>query len=305
MELPRQNPSDCKAPRNNTTSRIRSALHKAFPAAKFTVQHNGQYINRTDDGPTVEQVQEVLLKAKCITEDEREYFGGGRHFYPADEAYGNHVWFTRYNVAKHEAEKAESARWREEYDAKCKRQAEAVSRASQELYQRASRTARAFSPAPQLSPDQLVPLNAALERMREQAETEVKARFNIQDGDRRPSWAPPLIIEAELLDVCRELGYLAPEDPPICRLWAGFADPKRAGKWLRQHESRHTLEGIECRTFQLFAGPHRHGASCVIRGGSDPPRGRGAHRLGSGDFAPSRHGFSANIAALEQPEQVE
>ena len=47
------------------------------------------------------------------------------------------------------------------------------------------------------------------------------------ERQRRPSWGPPLIIKGELLDACRELGYLAADDKPIVRLWAQFADPKK------------------------------------------------------------------------------
>jgi hypothetical protein len=60
------------------------------------------------------------------------------------------------------------------------------------------------------------------------------------------------------------LGYLKADDKPVCRLWATFADPKRAGTWTREHTSKHTLAGIECRTFTLFAGPRRGKTSEIL-----------------------------------------
>jgi hypothetical protein len=242
------------------TNRFKSALRKAFPTVKFTVERNGEHVTWTDDGPTIEQVQDALFKANCATERERSW--DGRRVLITNGDRERCISFNRYNAAEHEAAKAESARRREEYEATLKRQAEAVSNAAQDLHQRAGRIDEAFSPAPRLSPDQLAPLNAALERIRERAEADVKARFETEEGDRRPSWAPPLIIEGELYDLCRELGYLTPDDKPVCRLWATFADPKRAGKC--EHASLHTLAGIECRTFTLFAGPHRGKTSEIL-----------------------------------------
>jgi hypothetical protein len=133
----------------------------------------------------------------------------------------------------------------------------------------------------------LAPLNAALERLRERAEADVRARFETEEGDRRPSWAPPLIIEGDLYDLCRELGYLNPDDKPICRLWATFADPKHAGKWTREHASGHTLAGIECRTFTMFVGARRGKTSEILfeAGGTDPRARRnraGAQQARSG-----------------------
>lgn len=44
---------------------------------------------------------------------------------------------------------------------------------------------------------------------------------------RRPTWAPPLVITGELLDLLFQLTDLTPEHKPIARLWARFTDPRR------------------------------------------------------------------------------
>jgi hypothetical protein len=116
----------------NITQQIKSALRKAFPATKFKVTRNGGNIEWTDDGPSVEQVRDELLNTKCITEDERKYFDGSRHFYANydGDRHQNHIYFNRYNAAQREAGKAQAAQWREEYEDRRKRQDAAVSEAS-------------------------------------------------------------------------------------------------------------------------------------------------------------------------------
>src|SRR5262249_23884654 len=89
----------------------------------------------------------------------------------------------------------------------------------------------------------------AFEALRQRVEAEVERGFK---HERRPTWAPPLMLEGELLELCRSLGYLTPEDKPIARLWATFADPKQVGSYFREHISKHALTGITCRGFQLF-----------------------------------------------------
>jgi hypothetical protein len=176
---------------SNITQQIKSALRKAFPAVKFKVTRNGEYIEWTDDGPSVEQVRDALLNVKCITEDERKYFDNSRHFYANydGDRHQNHIYFNRYNAAKREAGKAEAARSQEEYVDRCKRQEVAVREASGKLAQRAGQVGPAFKPATKANLEQLTALNVALEQMRERAEADVAARFQIEEGDRRPSWA--------------------------------------------------------------------------------------------------------------------
>jgi hypothetical protein len=48
-----------------------------------------------------------------------------------------------------------------------------------------------------------------------------------EDLSRRRTWAPPLIIEGEMLALLRELGWLGAEDKPVGRLWALWTDPER------------------------------------------------------------------------------
>jgi len=75
------------------------------------------------------------------------------------------------------------------------------------------------------------PIFAAFETLRQRAEAEVTIA---EDAERRPSWAPPLILGAELGEACYTLGYLTDDDKWIARLWAIFATPKRSGRWLRE-----------------------------------------------------------------------
>jgi hypothetical protein len=91
--------------RNDTTQQIRSALHKTFPAAKFTVQYNGQRISWTDDGPTIEQVHQVILQAACATEGES---WDGKPILKLED--GHWICFSRYNIAERAAEQADLAR---------------------------------------------------------------------------------------------------------------------------------------------------------------------------------------------------
>jgi hypothetical protein len=90
--------------------------------------------------------------------------------------------------------------------------------------------------------------------LRQRAESQVT--FD-EDAQRRPSWAPPLILGEELAQVCLDLGYLTLDDKWIGRLWATYATPKRSGRWLREHTSKHPLHGIQCRGFKLYAGGTR------------------------------------------------
>jgi Family of unknown function (DUF6011) len=109
--------------------------------------------------------------------------------------------------------------------------------------------------------DTLPHVHDAFETLRQRAEDDVGS-----DAERqvRPSWAPPLILEGELLGACIALDLLQPDDMPIARLWAGFADPQTTGRILREQRSRHTLSGIVCRGFQLYAGSERGSTSAML-----------------------------------------
>jgi len=72
-----------------------------------------------------------------------------------------------------------------------------------------------------------------------------------EDAERRPSWAPPLVLEEELANICYELGYLTDDNKWIARFWATFATPKRSGRWLREHVSNLPLTCLSCRGFSI------------------------------------------------------
>ncbi len=92
--------------------------------------------------------------------------------------------------------------------------------------------------------------------LRIQAEIETADRAQ----SKRPTWAPAVILDGELLELCRELEFLEPDDKPVARLWAIFADPKRKGAAIRTTYSRHVLPGLRCRGFELHAGMQHNGA---------------------------------------------
>jgi hypothetical protein len=122
----------------NTTQRMKSALRLAFPAAKFSIQYNGKRVSWSDDGPTIEQVQDALLKAGCATEQERSSWNGHRVLLTTgdDEHW---ISFNRYNVAELEAAKIESERRQQEWRDQQEKKEQAVRDASRALYERAGK----------------------------------------------------------------------------------------------------------------------------------------------------------------------
>jgi hypothetical protein len=97
-------------------------------------------------------------------------------------------------------------------------------------------------------------VNHPLEPLRQRAERIVEERHDPDKPmNRRPSWAPALALDGELLDVLIRLERLKPTDKPVARLWATFQDPKRFGAKLRDEYSKNLLHGIVCRGFELFA----------------------------------------------------
>jgi hypothetical protein len=96
--------------------------------------------------------------------------------------------------------------------------------------------------------------------LRIQAEVETANRSQ----NKRPTWAPAVVLEGELLELCRELEYLGPDDKPVARLWAIFADPKRKGAVVRTTFSKHPLPGIRCRGFEMRAGMQHNGDRMTI-----------------------------------------
>ena len=231
------------------TRLVKSALRKAFPDSKFQVSsHNSIEVRWTDDGPPTEQVQRALVKAKCAEADEPTFDGRPRFKGPGNQSY----WFNRYNEAERAAAAAEWERRCQEDKERRQREQDAVEAAYKAKREIASAAAEPIAPSQPSDPAAF----EVFEALRQRAEVDV-ATSSEAERQRRPSWGPPLIIKGELLDACRELGYLAADDKPIVRLWAQFADPKKKGAVLREQHSRHPLAGIECRGFQLYAGSER------------------------------------------------
>lgn len=114
-----------------------------------------------------------------------------------------------------------------------------------------------------------------------------------EDAERRPSWAPPLILGGELGEACYALGYLTDDDKWIGRLWATFATPKRSGRYLREHVSHLPLHGIQCRGFQLYAGGTRGSRAVLLFE---------AQRTESGDWRFGPHEWPADYESARRRE---
>jgi hypothetical protein len=88
-----------------------------------------------------------------------------------------------------------------------------------------------------------------LDGLRIQAEIETADRKQTK----RPTWAPAMMLDGELLELCRELEYLSNDDKPVARLWAEFNDPKGRGRIIRSTFSKHPLTDMRCRGFEMHA----------------------------------------------------
>jgi hypothetical protein len=237
------------------TRAIKAALRKAFPTAKFSVTRGGARIGWTDDGPSVEHVQDALIGTGA---EAKPNWRGERQVYLL---HGRPIWFDCYNAAELAAEQEDRARRAREAEIQRQREGAAV-RAAEQAKRDAMRAyvkapAARIPAAPACDPEAF----AAFEALRQRAETDVATDAERQH---RPSWAPPLIFEGELLEACIALGLLKPDDKPIARLWAGFADPKATGRILRERRGRHPLSGITCRGFELHAGSERGPTSAIL-----------------------------------------
>ena len=239
------------------TNAIKKVLRQKFPAAKFAVTRGGARIEWEDTGPTVAQVEEVLLAADCVKV--RQGWNDQRYVEVPGNSHSNSIWFDRYNVAKREADKAAAERCHEEGEQQRQREREAVHAAS---IARKAALARPATGTPVLVENEQ-PAFEVFEQLRQRAEQDV-ANEDDAERQRRPSWAPALIIEGELLAICIELGLLKPDDKPIARLWAEFADPKRRGTVLREQRSSLSLHGIVCRGFELHAGAERGSTGDIL-----------------------------------------
>jgi hypothetical protein len=99
----------------------------------------------------------------------------------------------------------------------------------------------------------------ALSALRVRAEAET---MHFTSLVKRPTWAPPMVLAGELLDLLCEMEML--EDKPVARLWGIFASPKKRDSFSRQTFSQHPLEGMRCRGFELHAGED-HGGQRLVR----------------------------------------
>ena len=236
------------------TRAIKAALHKAFPDSKFSVTRGGSSIEWTDDGPDIEQVKSALIAADVVTtwKDLRDHL-------VLQVPGNNSICLDRYNVAERAAYQQDLARRIEENEQRRQRQDEVISAAKQAK----CATLKAPPSDWMKQVENGSEVFQAFEQLRQRAENDV-ATDDDAERQRRPSWGAPLIIEGELLDICLELELLTPDDKPIVKLWAQYADPKKRGTALREQRSNLPLIGITCRGFELHAGSERGKTSDML-----------------------------------------
>lgn len=75
---------------------------------------------------------------------------------------------------------------------------------------------------------------------------------------RRPSWAPRLLVDAELQALLLRLGWIEGKEPAV-RLWSCFTDPRR-------HNGK-----VTCDAFELRAGETRVGKKLCVAQFFDKP----------------------------------
>jgi hypothetical protein len=231
--------------------KVRKALRAAFPRAKMSTRSGCPIRVEWDDtGPSVEEVT-AALQAEPFIESEKTWIDT---IYL--RAHGYNLYLGCFNLAEREASQRDFERRQQEHASLLERQSAAVAEAH-----KARRENRpAIEIVRQERPSDPAAIHEAFERLREKTEAQVAAH----EGDRRPSWAPPLILGEELAEVCQKLGYLGSDDKPIGRLWAHFATPKRSGRYVRENVSTLPLRGMSCRGFQLFAGSERQSTSEML-----------------------------------------
>lgn len=235
---------------------IRAILRKTFPKHKISVTSSGQiYLAWTDEGPGEQRVKDVIVKAGIAESVDNPY--GDKKPWLRAEYYS--LCFDCYNAAERAAELEERERQHRQWDLERKQDQEAVWAASEAKSALIVRPTEPSSRSVDPADEKLA--YAAFEELRLRAEANVV--FD-ETAQRRPSWAPPMVLEGELLDLCRKLEYLQPDDPPIARLWATFASPKKSETFVREDCSTHSLPGIQCRGFQLHAGGSRQNVSQLL-----------------------------------------
>jgi hypothetical protein len=234
-----------------TTRTLKAILRKQFPACKFSITRGGEYITWTDDGPTQVAVEDAIIAAGLV---EIHHGYDNKRWLRLREYGGNSIYLDRYNAAERAAELQNAERrrtqWREQ-----QQHAEAAVAAARQT--KCDAVAALQHHPSERDDSQLQAAYGAFDLLRQRAEAAVAIEQEQQERERRPSWAPPLTLDGELLELCIALGYLAPDAAPIARLWASYADPKRSRTVLRDTISTLPLSGIACRGFQLFAGSER------------------------------------------------
>lgn len=256
------------------TRAIKAALHKAFPQAKFSVTRGGSWISWNDGSIERTAVENAILAAG-LAEPQKGYDGTRwLRIIESDDS----IQFDS------PARRAAAQQRNQEYLARQQRENAAIAAAQPKRVRH--------------DVERSVPVTAEQERAGFQAVEDLRLRAEAsvassEERSRRPSWTPPLILEGELLEACRTLNYLGPDEPPIARLWAMFADPKAPGRYAREHDSHHPLPGISCRGFQLHAGGARQPTSNVLFEAS-------AKDLGRGDLVRiySRRGIAARAPVI-------
>jgi hypothetical protein len=241
----------------NSTNALKAKLRDRFPTCKFSITRGGEHIEWTDDGPTVVEVEDAIITTGLV---EIRHAGNERYLRlrAGSRSSSYSIWLQRYNVAERAAELQETERRRTEQEEEQK-STEAATREAQQTKRKAIQALQ--DPSTELDNSCLQEAYEAFNQLRQRAEAAIAVE---QERDRRPSWAPPLVLGSELLELCKALGYLPADAAPIARLWASYADPKRSRTVLRETKSTLPLAGIDCRGFQLFAGAERGNTSELL-----------------------------------------
>ena len=149
-------------------------------------------------------------------------------------------------------------------------------------------------------------MSLPFETLRLRAEADIAARLDPNKPQiRRPSWAPPLVLSGELLEICIKLELPISEEKPIARLWGRFANPKKVGRVLREtnRDRDNAMAGISCRGFELYAGAERGTRSTLL---FEARRwGDGCWHAGPGWLSPTRDPSSLVYRAQREVDSAQ
>ena len=240
-----------------TARRAKSALRKAFPGTKFSVQTSSSIcVEWADDGPspTVEQVKDVVLTIGGVEVSSRS---NNERWLRMSNGRGAFVLLATASPSVPPGRRSWSAS-----SVSISKQREAVEAVRRAKWEQEEAIERAAEPPVQsLRAPEEPAVFEAFEALRQRAETDVA--FD-PERSRRPSWGAPMVLEGELLEACTTLGYLAPDAKPIARLWATFADPKRSRRSCVSVSAVNRCPGSRCRGFELYAGSERGDRSSIL-----------------------------------------